>query len=826
MFIRRLFCLLLTFSLLVMTIACSRAGKNGISPGDPLHFEVNDVRFTMRYVPAAVFPTGVDDDGEAEVKDPFWLGETEVTYELWYEIRIWALKNGYRFAQYGAEGGRLGRIGEEPTKSRHHPVTRINWFDAIAWCNALSEFLELTPVYLYDGEIFRDPMYLRDYDQVELAGGTGFRLPTADERQLAARYRGSDRSHGAIEYPRGSGMYWTPGNYASGAKGPITDEKATMEAAWYNLNSEIEDGGLTSHPVDQKPAGGNSLKLYGMSGNVFEWMHDVENYTHRGGCYYRGPELLQVGLVPELAPSGLSNSYPNLGLRLLLPVDDSDTTDSRQTTAQTTTMPATTTSRDETQTEPDESEPDMLFAVGSLVEVEWNGTWYLARIMEAGADRYFITYIGYDESWNEWAESDRVRELTEPLAIENIAELMVAVDLGTSLTEIMLPDRIEIILSGDIGFESDVSWDATGYNSEVPGEYELAGQLNNLPENIVNPDNLRPILLLRVRDEDGSQSRLRIGGRTEVDDLMFYIEHDEQIAGYYFGSSPDLDITHLVIEQNGSFAAMIVYDENKLPIQWVFPDLTISIVVPRNEFFDPGDAAHMFILDDEQIDMTLDISMDYSVDQVLTGMPQLLGSEFVEFAIPLRRALSELGWTDKTVEETIIAAITPYELAMAAMLSTLGTGMRLLDSLAVPEEDADLVAGSSGHFTAASDSGDGPLNLQQISTARSIIEKVAKKATPSVGGTCFSILKYLYKIQMGHYDGQNIKGPAVSMLLCAGASTVPSVCNEFYIPNTPGNVSKCVKICVVTMACFTEICHPMNFSAQDALGLRQPLKGP
>jgi hypothetical protein len=48
---------------------------------------------------------------------------------------------------------------------------------------------------------------------------------------------------------------------------------------------------------------------------------------------------------------------------------------------------------------------------------EWRGTWFPAKVMKRdeldGKPRYFIHYLGYDNSWDEWVGSDRVRFLKE-----------------------------------------------------------------------------------------------------------------------------------------------------------------------------------------------------------------------------------------------------------------------------------------------------------------------------------------------------------------------------------------------------------------------------
>ncbi len=43
------------------------------------------------------------------------------------------------------------------------------------------------------------------------------------------------------------------------------------------------------------------------------------------------------------------------------------------------------------------------------VECEWQGDWYLAQIIEIRENERKVHYINYDESWDEWADSNRLR---------------------------------------------------------------------------------------------------------------------------------------------------------------------------------------------------------------------------------------------------------------------------------------------------------------------------------------------------------------------------------------------------------------------------------
>jgi hypothetical protein len=48
------------------------------------------------------------------------------------------------------------------------------------------------------------------------------------------------------------------------------------------------------------------------------------------------------------------------------------------------------------------------FQIGASVRVLWRGKWYQAKVLDISNNLYKITYIGYDSSWDEWVESARV----------------------------------------------------------------------------------------------------------------------------------------------------------------------------------------------------------------------------------------------------------------------------------------------------------------------------------------------------------------------------------------------------------------------------------
>ena len=111
---------------------------------------------------------------------------TPIDFATWRSVFRWATYNLYTFKETGDLGDALLYDGKH---SVNEPVTGISWYDAVLWCNALSEMEGKTPCYHSDAERSRVFRYAKDDEHRVHKGGLGaddtvYFLPTADGYRL------------------------------------------------------------------------------------------------------------------------------------------------------------------------------------------------------------------------------------------------------------------------------------------------------------------------------------------------------------------------------------------------------------------------------------------------------------------------------------------------------------------------------------------------------------------------------------------------------------------------------------------------------------------
>jgi len=209
-----------------------------------------------------------------------------------FEMSVYEVTQGQYTSVMGSNPANSYGVGDD------YPVYNVSWYDAVKFCNKLSDAEGLERCY-------NESTWSCDFSK------NGYRLPTEAEWEYACR--------------AGTETYFYTGNNLSSDRGTSTD---LDRACWYWYNwGQAND---KAHVVGAKEP--NAFGLYDMHGNVWEWCNDWDGlYTSDSQSNPKGPSsgsarVIRGGSRNDYAENcrsafrywiDPSDVYYNVGLRVV-----------------------------------------------------------------------------------------------------------------------------------------------------------------------------------------------------------------------------------------------------------------------------------------------------------------------------------------------------------------------------------------------------------------------------------------------------------------------------------------------------------------------------
>lgn len=269
-------CVFVTCILMSVCYSCKKKTDANVANGtagseiqnvEKLSVAINGLKgraVNMLFVPAGSYRRLLAEGKTKEIKlKPFFISDTEVTFGyLRQYVSETAAKDALQderriLSQFGAEGK---ITSENFTIPNDWPAMYVSFFEACRFCNWLSEKEHLEPVYTFNESKNGDA---NAAEVVWDSTKNGYRLPTEAEWEYCASYDGQR-----------------------------TDTSKIQSEAVLRI-------GTTASPANVASKVANSLAMFDLIGNVYEWCWDLYNEEYYAGGESENPLGPASGFNPK-----------------------------------------------------------------------------------------------------------------------------------------------------------------------------------------------------------------------------------------------------------------------------------------------------------------------------------------------------------------------------------------------------------------------------------------------------------------------------------------------------------------------------------------------
>jgi hypothetical protein len=291
--------------------------------------------------------------------------------------------------------------------------------------------------------------------------------------------------------------------------------------------------------------------------------------------------------------------------------------------------------------------------------------------------------------------------------------------------------------------------------------------------------------------------------------LLFYSRRLDGAGEYYFGSVEDglMRPEYIVFQDAAGESSMLIFNDELVPVNWILDGVAVSVLpVGRDdEGVDPEHVLHSIRVGETELRVELDL-LPVDLAAIVDAVEPIVGTPLDSTRAFLENVAGDWIRLAELIEEG--GEDQHRWLAAAMAFTTAHAGTQILHHM----EEAGL---------------EDPV----LSSARSVLGAVGRTnisftgahVSSSIGGAIGGMIggavidKVTEQLFPEPPDDPDV--PNVTVLLCEGATALPGICH-YQLFVYKGDAGPCLRFCVVTLGCFTNICAPLSID-QDKVDKAQ-----